>query len=155
MCATDPVSDAHLIVRIGRALRLNQRELAERIGVSRRTISRWTARGAVLAPQDVRLLAGLLHPVDPALAADVATTHGQTLESLGLEGAPPAALAGPAVALAADAVVCAAADALDVSPRAVRPALLAAFRRAREAGVTLDQLETALAPAAPPARGKK
>ncbi|MDP9001553.1 MAG: hypothetical protein M3O46_15745, partial [Myxococcota bacterium] len=38
-----------------------------------------------------------------------------------------------------DAVVCAAAEALDVSPRAVRPALLAAFARASELGLTLER----------------
>ena len=45
----------------------------------------------------------------------------------------------------ADAVVCAAAEALDTSPRLVRPALLAALRCAREAGLTVATLEAALA----------
>ena len=57
-----------------------------------------------------------------------------------------------------DVVVCAAAEALDVSPRAVRPALLAAFQRAREAGLTLEQVEKALSPEvkdpAPRSRGR-
>jgi hypothetical protein len=43
-----------------------------------------------------------------------------------------------------EAVVCAAADAMDVSPRAMRPALLAAFTRARRIGLTVEAMEKAL-----------
>ncbi|HEV3191006.1 MAG TPA: hypothetical protein VGY54_10940, partial [Polyangiaceae bacterium] len=44
-----------------------------------------------------------------------------------------------------DAVVCAAAEALDVSPRGVRRALAIAVARARETGVSLDVLGETLA----------
>jgi MoxR-like ATPase len=47
-----------------------------------------------------------------------------------------------------DAIVCAAAEALDASPRAVRGALLAAFACAREAGLPVETVEKALAPPA-------
>jgi hypothetical protein len=46
-----------------------------------------------------------------------------------------------------DAVVCAAADALSVAPETVRGALLAAFRRARELRLSIDDVEKALGPA--------
>jgi hypothetical protein len=46
-----------------------------------------------------------------------------------------------------DAVVCAAAEALNVPPPAVRPALLAAFRRAREVGLRLEDVERVLSDA--------
>jgi hypothetical protein len=43
-----------------------------------------------------------------------------------------------------EAVVCAAADAMDESPRRVRPALLAALQRARRMGLTVEAMERAL-----------
>jgi hypothetical protein len=45
---------------------------------------------------------------------------------------------------AVDAVVCAAAEAMEAIPQAVRPALLAACTCARELGLTLDDLERVL-----------
>jgi len=79
---------------------------------------------------------------------------GKTLVSLGLEAvhAPAALPLSPALGGAhlapprvLAAVVCAAAEAMDASPRAVRPALLAAVRVAREVGLTLADLESLLA----------
>jgi hypothetical protein len=46
--------------------------------------------------------------------------------------------------LVADAVVCAGADAVDTTPGAVRAILLAAFRRARELGLGVEEVEKAL-----------
>jgi hypothetical protein len=46
-----------------------------------------------------------------------------------------------------DTVVCAAAEALGVPPPAVRPALLAAFQRAREVGLTTEDVEQAISAA--------
>jgi hypothetical protein len=53
-----------------------------------------------------------------------------------------------------DAVVCAAAEAMSLSPQAVRPAVLAAFARARDAGLTLDAVVEVLAPPPTPEKGK-
>jgi hypothetical protein len=47
---------------------------------------------------------------------------------------------------------------MDVTPRAIRPAIRAAFTRARELGLTVEAMEKALrgeAPAAAAAEGKK
>ena len=55
----------------------------------------------------------------------------------------------PSDAFLAHGVVCVAAEAMDLSPRALRPALFAAFKHARELGLTMDAMETALAPPAP------
>jgi hypothetical protein len=49
--------------------------------------------------------------------------------------------------LLVDAVVCAAADVLEVAPVTLRGALLAAFRRARELRLSAEDVEVALAPA--------
>jgi len=104
-----------------------------------------------------------VHPVDPDLAAEIAASMGHTPVSLGIveppvAAAPPIAPApapGPPPDGIVDAVVCAAAEAMEMMPRDVRPALLAAFRRAREIGVPVDMVERVLlaslpAPPAPP-----
>jgi hypothetical protein len=43
-----------------------------------------------------------------------------------------------------DSIVCAAAEAMDVVPRQVRPALLAAFARARRLSLSTEVVEKAL-----------
>lgn len=94
-------------------------------------------------------------PVDRELAAEMAEAAGTTLEALGL--VPARAAPAPAPASAADelrasaraekivdSVVCAASEAMDVLPRAIRPALLAAFTRTRELGLSVESVEQAL-----------
>jgi hypothetical protein len=48
--------------------------------------------------------------------------------------------------LLVDAIVCAAAEALDVPPKSVRGVLHAAFARAKETGLPVDVIEKVLAP---------
>jgi hypothetical protein len=57
------------------------------------------------------------------------------------------ALSPRQASIAAEAVVCAAADALDLPPSRVRAALVAAFRRAGEAGISIEAAERAIAAA--------
>ena len=45
-----------------------------------------------------------------------------------------------------DAMLCAAAEASDASPKALRPVLHVAFKRARELGLSVEDVEAALAP---------
>jgi hypothetical protein len=52
-------------------------------------------------------------------------------------------------AVLVDAVVCVAAEAMALSPQAVRPAVLAAFTRARDVGISAEAVVAALAPAPP------
>jgi len=117
-------------------------QLAERLTSSKRTVERWFAGES--QPSDAQLgqLARLVHPRDPALAAEIAAAVGESLASLGVHRPPP-----PAHLV--DAVVCVAAETIDVPSRALRPALLAAFRRARELGLTLEDVEKVLTAAAP------
>jgi hypothetical protein len=49
-----------------------------------------------------------------------------------------------------DCVVCAAIEALPMTPAAMRVPLLAAFKRARELGISVEVMERALAASAPP-----
>jgi hypothetical protein len=151
MAAAPPLLST-LLVEAQHALGLSQAGLGKILGgVTRRTI--WRYQGGKVRPHatDIHALARLVHPINRDLAAQLALSAGVTLVSLGLEPDPAAQAPAPVpdakqTLLFVDAIVCAAAEALDVSPRAVRGALHAAFARARETGVAIDVLEKALAP---------
>jgi hypothetical protein len=144
-----------LLAKAHDALKLTQRELGERLEVSLRTVSRWYTGGTLPGAHVVARLAHAVYPVDAELAEQLMAVATSELTGLGL--APPEPLpiakAPPrATPRAVDGVVCAACEAMDASPRAVRPALLAAVRAARDLGMTLDDLERDLSP---PARAQK
>jgi transcriptional regulator with XRE-family HTH domain len=129
-----------------RALGLSREKLGKLLGWSKRTMARWEGGHSSVSPGSLGKLAQHVHPVDPKLADEIARAGGATLESLGLvapvtAAAPPAPVPGHVMV---DAVVCAAADALKAVPDTVRSALLAAFRRARELRMTVDDVEAAL-----------
>jgi len=140
----------------------SQEGLGKLLGVSRRTVSRWMGRGsASLSLADCSTLARAVHPHDPGLAARIVATRGATLEDAGIVSPRPAAPPSPPPPptpppYLVDVVVCAAAEALDASPRVVRPALLAAFRSARTVGLDMAAIEKALsAPADAKSAGRK
>jgi hypothetical protein len=149
----------HLMYAAQRALGLTQGETAALVGASKRTAQRWSSRRSPIYADYLAKLAAHVHAHDAALAAELAAAAGQTLESLGIvRPQPPAPPPLPPMPrhLAADAVVCVAAEGMNVSPLAVRGALLAAFKRARELGLSCEEMERALAGAgAAPAEGKK
>jgi transcriptional regulator with XRE-family HTH domain len=126
--------------RVRSTMGLSQEELGRAIGISRRTAVRWTARGT--PPHAFPDLARMVQPHDPDLAAEIAAVAGITLED-------PSALPEGASAFV-DSIVCAAADAISVTPAAIRPALLAALVRAREMQISLFVLERVLAEALAP-----
>jgi transcriptional regulator with XRE-family HTH domain len=125
------------------ALNLTQVELARLIGVSRSTGQRLDAGRASLSQAQYFQLAKAVYPRDAALAAQLASRGGTTLEALGLV---PPVTPTPATSPAqlAESVLCAAAEAMDLSPRLVRVGLLAAMARARELGVSNEVIEAAL-----------
>jgi AcrR family transcriptional regulator len=127
------------------ALHCNGVELAKVLRVSPRTVYRWYAKQSSVMAPTIHDLAHLVYERDPALAQQLWTAAGTELHALRL-GRLVRPLPVPRGALV-DLVVCAACDALDAAPRAMRPAVLAAFRRARELGLTMDDVEKALAPA--------
>jgi hypothetical protein len=142
-----------LLVAAQHRLGLNQAELGKLLGgVTRRTVWRYQGGRTSPHPAHVLTLAGHVFPKDASLAAELAAARGETLESLGLVA--PQAKAEPAAQpidakharLLVDAVVCAAAEELDASPRNVRRALHAAFARANETGLAMDVIERVLAP---------
>lgn len=138
-----------LIIEARRLLMLSQGALGEKLGSSRRTGQRWES-GTVPSAGQLHTLAGLVYSHDATLAAQIASAGGTTLEALGIVPPPPATLDAPPAApvlppeFLADTVVCAAAEAMNVTPGAIRPALLAAFRRARLVGLSLEAMEKAL-----------
>jgi len=141
-----------------RALRLTQAELAELLGSSKRTVQRWETKRAHPSARELATLAGHVHPHDAEVAEELAAAIGQTLLSLGIVAPPPPPPAPPPAGpppmprdLAVDAVVCVASDALGAMPSAVRGGLLAAFRRARELGLSYAEVEQALDGALKPA----
>jgi hypothetical protein len=147
-----------LLVAAQRALGLNQERLGKILGgVTRRTVWRYQGGHSTPQPHELHDLARHVFLVDASLAGQLAAASGATLESLGLVTAAPKAEATPvSLALApvdpiqarllADAVVCAAAEALDVSPRVIRSVLHTAFVRASETGLSVDAIAKALAP---------
>ncbi len=141
-------SRAMIVHDCRRVLHLNNRELAEFLGVSVRTIQRHMSMGGVAYDSECEKLIHAVHPRNPALAAEFAEHIGKTLPSLGLAAPhdPRRAPAQPVLSrLYADAVVCAAADALGQPPAAVRKAVAAAFRRALDLGASLEELTWLLA----------
>jgi hypothetical protein len=150
-----------LLLDTRRALHVSGNGLAALVGVSRRTGQRWN-QGRGPYTLDLRKIAELVFPVDAELAAELAEAAGATLESLGLVPATPVAPVAPATPVAptapmaapaprptppdrvVDAVVCAAAEAMQVMPQSVRPALLAAFACARELGLSVQDVERVL-----------
>jgi hypothetical protein len=143
-----------------RALGTNQQGLADVLGLSRRTISRWVKHGhAAVSPARIDTLARAVHARDPVLAARIVAVRGATLVEAGIvppapAPAPPPPPPPPPPYLV-DVVVCAAAEALDVSPRVVRPALLAAFQRARAVGLDVAALESSLSQPSQPERPRQ
>jgi hypothetical protein len=139
--------------------------LGAMFGVARRTAQRWSQSGVPF--YHLPELAKYVHPHNAALAAEIALSAGTTLEALGLVKPQPAPLApspgatagpiAPAPAMAApvaaglvEAVVCACADAMDLSPRQVRPGLHAAFAVAAEMGLDVQSVERWLRAKLPP-----
>ena len=148
--------DTHnLIVRASIALGMTQREFANVIGTSHRTAQRMQLGQSVPSDAQLRTLAMRVYPNDRELAAEIAATAGTSLVALGIEaplsptpGAPSGSAAQPAPSppprprppprALVDSVVCAAAEAQEVMPDQIRAALLAAFLRGEELGLTME-----------------
>ena len=152
-----PVANANadapdLMFRAQKSLGMTHLQFGRVLGVSARTSARWRSGQSLIPADVVGNVIEMLMRVDVPLAAELAETIGHTLVSLGLEKAPappPLPLVAPpklpaASPLVVDSIVVAFADAANATPRRARAGLLAALARARELGVTMDQLERAL-----------
>jgi DNA-binding XRE family transcriptional regulator len=151
-----------VILRSRRALGWTQKQLGENLGASPRTAARWESGSSHFDADFTTKLARHVYPVDRDLAIELAATIGQTLVGLGIEAPPPAPLPPPPMAPAPppappapppppptsptvllDAIVCSVADAANLVPRAVRPLVLLALRRAVEVRLDLVAAEQA------------
>jgi hypothetical protein len=141
----DPLTRAQV------ALLMNQEQFGLLLGTSKRTVQRWSAGRSFPTFKQIATAAAAVHPRNAGIAAELAELLGHTLESLGIvKPAPPPAPSSAwspdeVRSFAAEAVVSAAADALQLSPQAVRPAVFAMLERAKAARMTIDDLLTALA----------
>lgn len=144
-----------LIVHAQTVLGTSQAELAKKLEVSRRTITRWMNRQSYPKPFEWAALARLVYPHDRALAERIASGLKETLVTLGIEAPPappppPAPLPPPRPYPPAgdlvDSVVCAAAEAIAVTPQSIRPALVAAFARFASVGISLEEMRAGLEP---------
>jgi hypothetical protein len=142
-----------LLLKVQLAIVGSQRELGLRLGMSRRTVSRWmTGQGGPSIPQWAQL-AREVYPVNPALAETICVEMGETLVTLGLVAPAvpqPAVPARPVIPVGdlVDSIVCAAAEAASTTPQTMRPAILAALDRTVSVQLTIDEVRAALRPAA-------
>lgn len=147
-----PTTLPGLLYEARRALHVgSQGEFGRLLGSSTRSGQRWeTGRASPSYDQLLKLVA-LVYPRNPQLAAQLATHLGRDLVSLGIAAPPapppPPPLPPPPTEDVVDAIVCAAAEAIDLTPRQVRPAVMAAFARARRLGLAVEAVEKALAKA--------
>jgi transcriptional regulator with XRE-family HTH domain len=133
---------AALVIDARRALGLSRDKFAELLRSSKRTVARWEAGESTVYPQVLFELARHVHPSDAKLAEEIALAGGTTLQKLGIAPSLEAPPLPPHVLV--DAIVCAAADALKAVPDTVRGAVLAAFKRARELRMTVEDVEKAM-----------
>ena len=164
-------STTELLVRARMKLGHTQQEMADAVGSSLRTVSRWEGKQAHPSAAQLHTIAALLHPLDANLAHDAAVAAGTTLEALGIVKPPPPPAPPPPppqappppplpLARLVDAVVCAVATALEgtdgapVSMASARAAAAAALRSARELRLDLDEASRVLAPESAEAKAR-
>lgn len=142
-----------LLLEARQTLVWSQGDLAKLLKVSRRTIQRWDAGQSSPSTTEIAAVARAVYPRDPKLASRLARAARMSLEQLGLIVAPeplppgPEPPPAPFVPLSShmvDSITCAAADAMNIVPDAVRPALRAAFERARDLRLSPADVASAL-----------
>jgi hypothetical protein len=140
------IAETNVIYQARMALGLWQQvDFARFLGVSARTVARHASSAGIPLGNGHEKLVRALHPNHPELAAKLAASCRLDLGALGLrptapEKNPQPAAAVPATHAHATLVVCAAADALNMVPRDVRPVLATIFGHARSLGVDLEGL---------------
>src|SRR5258708_1157375 len=159
--ARNTKATAELLVEAQNALEVSQGQLGDMLGLSRQTIWRYQTGQSNPLASSLQDLSRRVRAIDAELASRLAgagTGARKTGFRIAAAARPTSTGGGRLVTdtrLMADAIVCAAAEALDPSPRTVRRALLAAFARARDHGLALDAIETALARADAQGRSRR
>lgn len=127
----------------------SQAQFAARFGLSAKTIARLERGKATLTPEMLSQASRLVVGEDRELARQLAREAGVEVPA-GTSAAPAAVTRSPTREHLADSVVCAAASAMGSPPEPVRSALHAACVRAKAMGLSLDDLDQALAKSADP-----
>jgi DNA-binding XRE family transcriptional regulator len=152
------LSEPELVRHAQFVLGLSQDKFAQLMGVSRRTVTRWTNGDSYPNEATWMELARHVHRRDRDVAARIASALKESLVSLGLEDAPPPPPPQepqppprpyPPTGDLVDSVVCAAAEAVAMTPQAIRPALVSAFDRFASVGLGLDEMRAGLSPSPP------
>lgn len=153
----------HLMFLARQQLMLNQKGFAVVIHSSERSVQRQEVGRGTIHPDQVHKAADAIRAKNPQLAAQLEEYAPRpAAPPPPLPPAPPALPPPPPPQPAAppppppvppsilvEAVLCAAAEAMNLPPQAVRPAVLAAFTRARDAQLAPEAVVAVLAP--PPA----
>lgn len=144
---TPTMTVPQMMYRMQTLLGISQRKLGDLMGVSSRSIIRYYKGGATLLPSTYEALARAVHPKDPSFAAYLATFTGKTLVQMGLERPPappppplPPPRPMPTREHLVDSILCVAADALQTTPRAMRPGVTAALQRMIAVGLTAEEV---------------
>ena len=150
-------SERELFALGHRALGISGTALAKLLGVSSKTITRWHGGQSSISAFPIGDMAPHVYAKDPALAtrmrayaaAELAAANHPPPPPLPIPVAPeaPAPAAAPVSnRLQVTGVVYAACEAMNAGPAAAKPVVLAAFRAARELGLSLDDVLRELAP---------
>src|SRR5260370_37244521 len=133
--ARDPKAVGELLVEAQNALGVSQGQLGDMLGLSRQTIWRYQTGQSNPLASSLQDLSRRVRAIDAELASRLAAA-GTGARKTGFRIAAAARPTSTGVGrlvndtrVLADAMVCAAAEALDASPRTVRRALLSAFAR--------------------------
>ena len=139
------------LVRAREVLHLTQLELATLVGSSLRSVQRWENKLSIPSHWHLHRLADAVQSADPELAAAIELWAPRPPPPPPPpEPAPPPPPPRIPDVVLVDSIVCAAAEAMALTPQTIRPAILAAFTRARDASITSDAVVAVLSPAAPP-----
>jgi transcriptional regulator with XRE-family HTH domain len=152
------VSFGTTLSRVRSSLGLSQDDFGARLGVSRRTLTRWECHDELPPVGQRKHLATSFPDVPAALRAALVQTLGLDARFVATLDPPPPALApalSPAaqVASAVDGAFLELCEGVDVAPGRLRSGLVAFLRRLEASGLSLDAVRSRLEPPSRARRG--
>ena len=138
MTGVHRMNGSEIVARAQVAVGGSQKGFAAKLGLSRRTFTRWIAGESTPSWDQLVEIVRMVHPRDAVLAAHIAGNMEETLESLGVT---PPAIPSPSLV----EVVSAAAESQGLQASAVQAALVAALTCAIDLGLGIEDVVAALA----------
>lgn len=132
--------------------RLDQREMAAKLQVSRETISGWECGDTTPPLEKRKRMLDLFRDTPQPARQQIAHAFELPITPITIHPPTPPPPDAAQLRIAATNVIRAAADDLDVAPSVVRKTLAAVLARADEAQLTCDSLRSALAAPTPKKR---